>query len=1375
MMVSLLVLMPCSVPIFTAEGAFIPYIEWSVDLRSVDGLPGPTTPQIVDLDADGTNEIVLTSADSAYALRPDGTTKWRNTMNDSLTGAVAADINGDGKSEVVIVSMSGTVYCLNHNGAQLWTSVIEGAIKATPTIVNFDDDEKLEMLLGTDKGALALLDSSGNVVWKRTFTGGITTPITVHNAHSPADTDAEIQMFTEEPSLLYLGNDGGTISSKVLQTKSSKGHATTSFDNEYARVVTGTRTGQVISYFVNGGIDWEQNVTGPTTAPVLIDLDLDTSLQVIIGDSSGSIYRFESDGTKGWQYGRSSAVVGLSAFLSESVTVMAVYDDGAVAQINGTGHKEWSINVGFNCSNAPIVHDVDKDSEMEVLITGARSEVALVETHTVISKGWPSQGHDLQFSRSLTTTSSGEWPYRIKWIGNMTHDSYGVLIADLDGNVGKEVIGHNVFEMMLPNVMLQSPVRLTILEKDGTSRGTININSLQNNTTVPFAADISGNKGKEMIIGNNTGVHAWAGNLTQVLNVQMENVTCVVAADMMGDERLEVFAGSRSGEIRAIDPKTSAVIWSENLGAPITTLTIADLFTDGTVELVASTWSGITFVRNLASGSQEWASKMLNGYPVTHTVADLDGDSRTDLVIGTSNKTLIAYYGNGTQMWETVLEDMVVSVVPTLNDDHHYHLGIITERITGDLWDFKTYMVDGRNGSTISIDGSGAAPITASPIGTQKPYELSMNHNTQIKFIGSNGETLIDIKPAASAPYFEDLDGDDHLEMVTAYGKNIVTFDLWAEAGPTIPWSMFGHDPAKTFNPFSKNGRFLPDLAIEPKDVSFDPTLINDNGTMDIEMTLRNKGSTATGTFNVTIEDKIGGSKTISIPTIAPFSDMNQKTIWAVGYQNMSFKVTLDPDDDVEEVNEDNNKATRPLFINLPPIVNAGPDMRANPGDELAFDGSGSKDPDGAIVQYEWSFGDGTSVHDIVATHSYNKSGYYLVWLNVTDNLGLTASDNATIHVNYPPLFMDWNPRSDSNINEGEDVEFWALVTDPDGDQTTIEWFLDDDCVGDGPSWSIWANYSSAGDHEVRATASDGNLTVSRTWTLKITESQRLIEAADPKSPVTIPEGQPLAFKVALHPGAEGAKVGWYIDGEKVQTGSNTFILLAGEGTQGEYELMVEVIGESGRDYHTWDVSIGERETVPTLRWTYPEQSVLSTNYGVPIMFGVSAEGGTIQWHINDAAVLGQNGQSFKFDLYTNDTYAVTVGVSSDSLTVSRTWNITVNHPPAPFIQVDKLVVKKGKDLEFTGRAGPTDTITSYKWDLGDGGTGDGKTVSHTFRKVGTYTVTLNVTDSNGLTSEASVVIVVKAELEEAPGYEALAGVIAMTIAYVAYRRRRRE
>ena len=56
----------------------------------------------------------------------------------------------------------------------------------------------------------------------------------------------------------------------------------------------------------------------------------------------------------------------------------------------------------------------------------------------------------------------------------------------------------------------------------------------------------------------------------------------------------------------------------------------------------------------------------------------------------------------------------------------------------------------------------------------------------------------------------------------------------------------------------------------------------------------------------------------------------------------------------------------------------------------VTFDGSGSTDVDGTIVQYDWDFGDGTVAAGAIATHSFAAAGTYTVTLLVTDDANLT-------------------------------------------------------------------------------------------------------------------------------------------------------------------------------------------------------------------------------------------------------------------------------------------------------------------------------------------------------------------------------------------------
>jgi PKD repeat protein len=69
-------------------------------------------------------------------------------------------------------------------------------------------------------------------------------------------------------------------------------------------------------------------------------------------------------------------------------------------------------------------------------------------------------------------------------------------------------------------------------------------------------------------------------------------------------------------------------------------------------------------------------------------------------------------------------------------------------------------------------------------------------------------------------------------------------------------------------------------------------------------------------------------------------------------------------------------------------------------GTLVSFDGSQSRDPDGFIISYVWSFGDNATLFGgSFAQHTYFTAGNYTITLTVTDNAGLRGTASARITV----------------------------------------------------------------------------------------------------------------------------------------------------------------------------------------------------------------------------------------------------------------------------------------------------------------------------------------------------------------------------------------
>jgi hypothetical protein len=104
---------------------------------------------------------------------------------------------------------------------------------------------------------------------------------------------------------------------------------------------------------------------------------------------------------------------------------------------------------------------------------------------------------------------------------------------------------------------------------------------------------------------------------------------------------------------------------------------------------------------------------------------------------------------------------------------------------------------------------------------------------------------------------------------------------------------------------------------------------------------------------------------------------------------------------------------------NIFPIAEAGIDQDVEVGEIVHFDGSGSSDGDGSIIDYQWDFGDGNSDSGINVNNTFLIESIITVWLTVTDNNGATSSDSLLVTVTVPVSAPTSTPESgDIIINE---------------------------------------------------------------------------------------------------------------------------------------------------------------------------------------------------------------------------------------------------------------------------------------------------------------------------------------------------------------------
>jgi hypothetical protein len=89
-----------------------------------------------------------------------------------------------------------------------------------------------------------------------------------------------------------------------------------------------------------------------------------------------------------------------------------------------------------------------------------------------------------------------------------------------------------------------------------------------------------------------------------------------------------------------------------------------------------------------------------------------------------------------------------------------------------------------------------------------------------------------------------------------------------------------------------------------------------------------------------------------------------------------------------------------------PKSVIAASSLRGTAPLTVTFSGTGSSDPDGSLVAYDWGFSDAAASSGTTASRTYGTPGSYTAQLRVTDNGGLSATSSVTVTVDAPVVVV---------------------------------------------------------------------------------------------------------------------------------------------------------------------------------------------------------------------------------------------------------------------------------------------------------------------------------------------------------------------------------
>jgi PKD repeat protein len=192
---------------------------------------------------------------------------------------------------------------------------------------------------------------------------------------------------------------------------------------------------------------------------------------------------------------------------------------------------------------------------------------------------------------------------------------------------------------------------------------------------------------------------------------------------------------------------------------------------------------------------------------------------------------------------------------------------------------------------------------------------------------------------------------------------------------------------------------------------------------------------------------------------------------------------------DPEERLSDVDFGTVTVVANLPPVADANGPYTIDEGSSATLDATGSSDPNGDPLVYQWDLDDDGAYDDALGPNPSFlglDDGLYPVAVRVTDTvLDDLASSTVTVN-NVAPLV---NAGLDFSIGEGATASFNGSFTDPGTlDTHTIEWDFGD---GSGASGTLTPDHTYAADdtYTVTLTVTDDDGGVgSATVTVTVTD-----------------------------------------------------------------------------------------------------------------------------------------------------------------------------------------------------------------------------------------------------------------------------------------------
>ncbi len=307
---------------------------------------------------------------------------WTTNQKTFLeSAAIVADINGDGKDEVLIAGREELI-ALQKQGKELWRWDTEKRYVTYPTVLKRKNQSAL-IYAGDNGGLLTCLDGEGKIVWQKQLNGGVEWAAAAVSDLN-GDSSPELVHTDLKGTVWILNALTGKEKEEVTVIGNPVSPSVGDLNGDgIEEIVVTTNEGYIYAINFSGEILWKKKIGGysetwATSAPVIYAAS-DGKNYIAAASSSGVFYCLNELGEVQWQHqvrGPVASTISVGDFdQNGTADIFLITQLGVIYRFDETGAILWDIDMQGRSLAPGAIIDINNDEELEYILSTQQGNI----------------------------------------------------------------------------------------------------------------------------------------------------------------------------------------------------------------------------------------------------------------------------------------------------------------------------------------------------------------------------------------------------------------------------------------------------------------------------------------------------------------------------------------------------------------------------------------------------------------------------------------------------------------------------------------------------------------------------------------------------------------------------------------------------------------------------------------------------------------------------------------------------------------------------------------------------------------------------------------------------------------------------------------